>query len=170
MPKPRKLKSPLGRKSNILGRRIHPDELLTPLIRARLTKHPFSDNYYVNLYLTSPRTEWLPNGAPYKVTNDKWVKLTGGTCLFYLNQPLILVSDALSETERREVARHEFEEWKRMRQEHKTKIDSLGQKKHAIDKVSSGNAAHKEAEIRENPKLRGQILKKGDNELSRFKL
>ncbi len=107
-PKLRKPKCQLGRRNNILGKRTSPEELLTPLIMTKFRKF---QNSYLKLYLKSNRVEYLPNGVPYKVVSDPYIKCVGGTHVQTYNQPLILVSDILNETQRRNVAMHEFEEW-----------------------------------------------------------
>ena len=68
-----------------------------------------------DIWRKTRRTEFLPEGIPYKVSDVALIREANGTFVVGLNKPLILVSDLLDRAERANTARHEHIEWQRRR-------------------------------------------------------
>ncbi|HLC93114.1 MAG TPA: hypothetical protein VJH23_05400 [archaeon] len=155
--KPRKSNQIASAEQRELLRKAHA-QILTPLVRkqadrlagVRRKKYDHSDRIWsdseilkARLWFMSERVEYLPEGVPYKISGHKEVVIRGGTFVGGLNQPLIVVSDRLTEVERKTVARHEYVEWQRFQ-------------------GTDESAGHNTAKRMDNPRLRKAIRRKLD--------
>lgn len=73
-----------------------------------------ADSFLFNLWCKTKRAGFLPEGIPYKITDNIAIRAINGSFILGLNQPLILVSDLLNAAERKNAARHELIEWQRI--------------------------------------------------------
>jgi len=123
-------------------------KVLTKLVRRQAMSLEGIERVLFEAWKRSKTVEFLPDGTPYKVSCDGFVRCNVGTFVTGLNKPIILVSDFLNAAERRNTARHELIEWSRARRGERTQ-------------VSSERKSHNDAEKRTNPKLTESARKKG---------
>ena len=129
-------------------------QILTPrVLRATKLITDSDIRKFIALWIRTKKVDFLPEGIPFKVTNDKWLCSRGSTVVLgRINKPIILVPSYLSAAERIDAARHELIEWQRAQRYYSSSL---------LDPKLW--AAHAAARIRQNPGLRASM------ELKRFR-
>jgi len=132
-------------------RKIDPKKFVTETMRrqeAMAIRRDSKRAYLLKLWEQTERTEHMPNGTPFKVTNNQLVREAGGTFAGELNKPIIIVSDLLSAAERQAVARHELTEFEGDRGKKLTDFEQA---------IGKQTPAHDRAVKRENPLVGNEI-------------
>ena len=119
--------------------------ILTSLVLRQSKQLAKQEKKLFSVWCAEKRTEFLPEGIPYKVTSNPIIRSIAGWFPTKINRPVILVSDKLTRTESRNVARHEYLEWQTAR---------------ASDiNPHYSKEAHLRAVRYENPRIREGIIK-----------